>query len=88
MRSLIRDEPVLLANLFKAVLICAVAFGLPLTGDQTTALVGVAAATLAIGGVVRSAVAPVAKVERLADEIGGNATKLVTALKGGGDAAA
>ena len=83
MLNLLRREPVLFANLVKAILIAAVALGLPLTGDQTAALLGLATAILAIGGVVRSQVTPVAKVEQLAGEIGGNAIKLADRLTGG-----
>ena len=83
--NLIRNEPVLIANLIKAVVILAVSFGLPLSGDQQAALIGVTVAVIAVGGVVRSQVTPVAKVERLAGEIGGNAVKLANRITGGND---
>lgn len=82
MRRLL-EEPTILIALIKAVLVVAVAFGLPLDGDQEAALLGLAAAVLALGAVNRKVVTPIRKVERLAGEIGGNATKLVDRLTGG-----
>jgi predicted phage tail protein len=61
MMRLIRREPVMVTSLLKAVLVCAVAFGAPLTSDQETALIGVAGAILALGGVARQAVTPIYK---------------------------
>lgn len=82
----ILEEPTLLIALLKAALVAAVAFGAPLTDGQTEALLAVAGAVLALGVVNRQLVTPVAKVERLADDIGGNAKKLVKTLTGGDDA--
>lgn len=62
MIRLIRTEPVMVASLLKALLVCAVAFGLPLSDGQQTALVGVAGAIMALGGAARQAVVPVAKL--------------------------
>lgn len=84
MKNLLRHEPTVLIALLKAALVCAVAFGLPLTDEQTTALIGVAAAVLALGAVNRAVVTPVTKVEELGRNIGGNATKLVDAITGKG----
>lgn len=81
--NLLKTEPTRLVNLLKAVLLCAVAFGLPLSDGQTNALLGVAVAYVALGEVNRAVVTPVAKVEQLAGEIGGNATKLADRLTGG-----
>lgn len=81
----ILEEPTLLLTLLKAALVAAVAFGAPLTDGQTEALLAVAGAVLALGVVNRQLVTPVAKVERLAEGIGGNAIKLADKLTGGGD---
>lgn len=62
MIRLIKNEPVMVASLVKAILVCAVAFGLPLSDGQQTALVGVAGAILALGGAARQAVTPLAKL--------------------------
>lgn len=62
MIRLLRNEPVMLTSLLKAALICAVAFGAPLTSNQTEALLGVAGAVLALGGVARQLVTPVSKL--------------------------
>lgn len=62
MMRLLRCEPVMASSLVKAILVCAVAFGLPITGGQQTALVGVAGAILALGAAARQAVTPVAKL--------------------------
>lgn len=79
------EEPTICIALLKAVIVAAVAFGLPLDEDQTAALLGVAGAVLALGAINRQVVTPVAKVERLAGEIGGNAIKLADRITGGGD---
>lgn len=87
MRRII-ENPTLIIALLKAVLLAAVAFGLPISDDQTNTLLGVAGAVLALGVVNRQLVTPVAKVERLAGEIGGNAVKLADRITGGdGDGA-
>lgn len=57
--NLLRREPTLLLTLLKAVLVAAVAFGLPLTNGQTEALLAVAGAVLALGAVNRAVVTPV-----------------------------
>lgn len=62
MIRLLRREPVMVTSLVKAVLVCAVAFGLPLSDGQQTALIGVAGAVLALGAAARQAVIPVAKL--------------------------
>lgn len=62
MKTLFLKEPVLFTSLLKAVLICAVAFGAPLTTSQTEALLGVAGAVLALGGVARALVVPTIKL--------------------------
>lgn len=85
MKHLLSYEPTLIIALIKAALVCAVAFGLPLDGDQTAAVIGLAGAVLALGAVNRAVVTPVAKVEELGRNIGGNATKLVDAIVGKGD---
>lgn len=83
----ILEEPTILISLLKALLIAGAAFGLPISDSQTEALLGVAVAVLALGVVNRQIVTPIAKVERLAEGIGGNAHKLVNQLTGGGDGA-
>jgi len=80
MRRLLSREPTLLIALLKAVLIAAVAFGLPITDGQTEALLGVATAVVALGVINRAVVTPVKSVTDLAGEIGGNATKLADRL--------
>lgn len=62
MIRLIKNEPVMVASLLKAILVCAVAFGLPLSDGQQAALIGVAGAILAIGGAARQAVTPLSKL--------------------------
>lgn len=61
-RRLLRTEPVMVTSLIKALLVCAVAFGLPMSDGQQVALVGVAGAILALGGAARQAVTPLAKL--------------------------
>jgi len=61
MMDLIRREPVMVTSALKAILVCAVAFGLPLSDGQSTALLGVAGAILALGAAARQAVTPIAK---------------------------
>jgi len=62
MIDLIRREPVMFTSALKAILVCAVAFGLPISDGQATALVGVAGAILALGAAARQAVTPIAKL--------------------------
>ena len=81
--NIIKAEPVLLLDLLKAAILCAVTFGLPLSDGQTNALLGLATAFLALSGLARQAVTPMAKVNSLATEIGGNANKLANRLAGG-----
>lgn len=68
MRALFSKEPALLAELFKAALVVAVAFGLPLTGAQTAALVGLVVPMLALAGLTRSVVSSPATVAQVATE--------------------
>lgn len=63
MMRLLRCEPVMVTSLVKALLVCAVAFGLPVSEGQQVALVGVAGAVLALGAAARQAVTPVAKLK-------------------------
>lgn len=63
MMRLLRCEPVMVTSALKAVLVCAVAFGLPLSDGRQAALIGVAGAILALGGAARQAVTPLAKKE-------------------------
>jgi hypothetical protein len=67
MISLLRREPVMATSLLKAVLVCAVAFGAPLSDGQEAALVGVAGAILALGAAARQAVVPIAKLKEDSD---------------------
>lgn len=62
MIRLLRCEPVMVTSLIKAILVCLVAFGLPLSDGQSAALVGVAGAILALGAAARAAVVPLAKL--------------------------
>lgn len=68
--NLLRREPTLIISLLKAALVVAVAFGLPISGDQTAALLGVAGAVLALGAVNRQVVTPVVGLGR--DLLGGD----------------
>jgi hypothetical protein len=56
--ALIRREPVRAANLLKAIVVCALALGLHITPGQRDALLGLAAAIIAMAEVVRSQVSP------------------------------
>lgn len=85
MRKLFAMEPTRLISVLRSILLVAVAFGLPLNENQTTALVGLAVAGLALGEVNRAAVTPVAKVEAVAKDVGGNAIKLANRLTGKGE---
>lgn len=80
----ILEEPTILLSLLKALLIAGVAFGLPISDSQTEALLGVAVAVLALGAINRQVVTPVVRVERLAEDIGGNAKKLADQITGRG----
>jgi LPXTG-motif cell wall-anchored protein len=62
--SLFQREPVLVIALANAALLVAVTFGLPITGEQKTAIDTLLGALLAIGAgvVIRSRVTPVATV--------------------------
>lgn len=56
-------EPVLLVNLVKTILVLLIAFGVPLTGDQTAAILGLVGiiATMGIGAwITRALVTPIA----------------------------
>lgn len=63
MMRLVRCEPVMVTSAIKAILVCAVAFGVHISGGQQAALIGVAGAILALGGAARQAVTPLAKQE-------------------------
>lgn len=63
MIRLLRCEPVMVTSLIKALLVCGVAFGLPLSDGQQVALIGVAGAVLALGAAARQAVTPVIKLK-------------------------
>jgi len=58
-------EPAVWMGLIEAVLILAVSFGVPITTEQKTAIIGVSSAVIAVIGsfVVRSQVTPTAKLE-------------------------
>lgn len=82
----IKDNPVVVGTAIKAILVLATVFGLHTTeADReavVTAVIAVAAAVAALTAKERASVTPMRKVERLAQETGGNATKLVDRLKG------
>jgi hypothetical protein len=59
--ALLRAEPVMVTSALKAVLVCAVAFGLPLSDGRQAALIGVVGAVLALGAAARQAVTPIAR---------------------------
>lgn len=65
--NLLRNEPVMVTSALKAALVCAVAFGLPLSDGRQTALLGVAGAVLALGAAARQAVTPIARKDTDAD---------------------
>lgn len=56
-----RSEPVVIMNLTGALLVCGAAFGLKLSGEQVTAVLGVVAAVATI--VTRQMVTPNVKVK-------------------------
>lgn len=69
MKRILAMEPELVALLVKAVLVCAVAFGLPISGAQTGALIGIVVPALGvISGVTRQLVTPVAKVAEVLEK--------------------
>ena len=63
--TLIRSEPAVITGLVVAVITLVVAFGIPISDDQRSAIVGLVGAVLAIlgAGVVRSQVTPLAKTK-------------------------
>lgn len=62
----ITHEPVLWLTLVEAAILCAAAFGLPLTNEQKVAIMGLGGAVLAItGAIARQNVTPVAKLEQV-----------------------
>lgn len=70
MRRILSLEPEAVATLAKALLVAAVAFGLPISGGQTVALVGIVVPLLVlIGGLTRHVVTPVARVAEQATEV-------------------
>ena len=64
--TLIRSEPAVITGLVVAVITLVVAFGIPISDDQRSAIVGLVGAVLAIlgGGVVRSQVTPTNKAAK------------------------
>jgi uncharacterized membrane protein len=64
--NLVKNEPVVTAALavIAALIVLLVAFGVHLTQEQQAAIGGLAAAILALAGLVRSAVTPTAKVKK------------------------
>jgi hypothetical protein len=69
--SIIRREPALIGGLVQAALAVLVAFGAPVTDDQSTAILGLAAVIAAIIGVsvgVRASVTPTAKIQATLDD--------------------
>ena len=65
--GLITDEPALITGLVSAILILAVAFGVPVSDDQRNAILGLFAAGTALVGslILRSAVTPNAHVDAI-----------------------
>ena len=63
LRNLFANEPAVVIALVDAVLVLAITFGVPISGEQKVAIDGVLAAALAVaaGLVTRSQVTPVAK---------------------------
>lgn len=82
----IRNNPVIVGTAIKAVLVVGTIFGLSTTeADReavVAAVIAVATAVIALTHKERASVTPMRKVEKLAQETGGNAIKLVDQLKG------
>lgn len=82
----IKDNPVVVGTCLKALLVVATIFGLHTTEANreqiVAAVIAVAAAVAGMTHKERASVTPMNKVERLAQETGGNALKLVDQLKG------
>lgn len=82
----IKENPVVVGTVIKALLVVGTLFGLSTTeADRevvVTAVIAVAAAVAALTHKERASVTPMRKVERLAQETGGNALKLVDRIKG------
>lgn len=82
----VQENPVVVGAVVKAALVCATVFGLHTTeADReavTVAILAVAGAWAALTAKERASVTPMNKVERLAEETGGNAHKLVDKIKG------
>lgn len=82
----IKDNPVVVGTALKALLVVATIFGLHTTeADRELVVAAVMANAAAIAALThkeRASVTPMNKVERLAQETGGNAIKLVDKLKG------
>lgn len=82
----IKDNPVIVGTCIKALLVVGTVFGLHTTEADREAVVAavlaVATAVIALTAKERASVTPMVKVERLAQETGGNAIKLVDKLKG------
>ncbi len=80
------NEPVILGTALKALLLAATLFGLHTTEADREAIVAAIVAVLAAIAVItkkeRDSVTPMAKVESLAQETGGEALTLVDRLKG------
>lgn len=58
------DEPVLVTKFFESLIATLVAFNLPLTDEQRTAVLGLIGASIALSVAVRRAVTPVRKLRR------------------------
>lgn len=80
------DEPIILGTALKALLAVGAIFGLHTTEADREVIVAAILAVIAAIAVItkkeRASVTPMQKVERLAQETGGNANKLVDKLKG------
>jgi hypothetical protein len=71
MRNLLtrlREEPALIGTGLSVLMAVGAAFGLDITGEQQSSLLGLAGFVAMIGFGIRSKVTPVAKVEREAKE--------------------
>ena len=64
MIGVIADEPALVTGIVSAVIILLVTFGAPITQDQSTAILGLVSAAIALIGsvIVRSRVTPTANI--------------------------
>ena len=69
--GLITDEPALITGLVSAILILAVAFGVPVSDDQRSAILGLFGAGTALAGalIIRRAVTPNAHVDAIVRQV-------------------